>query len=773
MNHANVVRRAAVSVALMMCANGTAYSQGALADYQRAAQFRDAHKLVSLAEVEPNWIEGSDRFWYRRERGQQKSFWLVDPDRNTRTPAFDHGRLAVALSAASDKSYRADALPFDAFEYVDAGAAVAFDVDDARWRCELKRLLCTPAAKEAIARPGEVLSPDKRWAVFLRDYNLWVRDTATDVETTLTTDGEANNEYSSKPVSTSFVSDRLLQNVPLPQVKFSPDSHRLLTFKVDAREVRELALVQTVAAARPVVHTYRYPIAGDVAVAQVQMMGFDLLSKARLPLRHPWVNLTADYDMRTCWNESSTHVCFTEDDRGYKTAKLQVADIRTGEVRTAVVERSASSTSRSPIAQVLGDGREVLWTSERDGWNHLFRIDARTGAVINELTRGEWNVDNNADVRVDQKRGWIYFMANGREPGRDPYLSHFYRVKLDGSRLQLLTPERADHSTTLSPSGRYFIDTYSLANVPPVVTLRASDGRLLRELERSDVRPLIAAGWRAPEPFSVKAADGVTDLYGLMFLPSTFDSSKRYAVLDSIYPGPQTIRTNKAFRVDRFTTNEMSLAELGFIVVFVDGRGTPGRSRSFREYSYGNLGAAGGLEDHVAAIRQLAQRHGYIDVSRVGIYGGSGGGYASTRAMLKFPEFFKVGVSDAGNHEQRSYWAEWGERFQGYPVGTDYQNQSNAALAGQLRGKLLLVHGDLDDNVHPSNTLQLVDALIAANKDFDLLIMPNRNHSLIDLGKGKAAARKVDPYFIRKRWDYFVQHLLGVTPPPEFALPAE
>ncbi len=384
---------------------------------------------------------------------------------------------------------------------------------------------------------------------------------------------------------------------------------------------------------------------------------------------------------------------------------------------------------------------------------------------MNQITHGEWAVLDL--LHVDEKHGYLYFTAGGKEAGQDPYYPHLYRVKLDGTHLRHLTPEPSNHDIAFSPTGRFFIDTYSRIDTAPVSVLRAADGRLIRELQRADIAPLRAAGWRPPEPFKVKARDGHTDIYGVIFRPSNFDPGERYPVLDAIYPGPQVIRTPKAFGVQE---SDQALAELGFIVVTIDGMGTPSRSRAFRELSYNNMGDAGGLEDHIAGLKQLAARYPYLDLTRVGIYGNSGGGYASARALLKFPDFYKVAVAAAGNHDQRSYWAEWGERFHGYPVGENFLSQANAPLAANLKGRLLLVHGSLDDNVHPSNTLQLVDALIAANRDFDLLILPNRNHGLVDLGKGKAASRRSDPYFLRRRWDYFVEHLLGIAPPKEFDL---
>ena len=381
--------------------------------------------------------------------------------------------------------------------------------------------------------------------------------------------------------------------------------------------------------------------------------------------------------------------------------------------------------------------------------------------------------------RVDAERGWVYFTAGGREEGRDPYFRHLYRCTLDGADLTLLTPEDADHTVTFSPSGAYFVDTYSRVDLPPVSVLRRADGTLIDTLEEADISALTEMGWRAPERFTVKARDGVTDLYGCIFRPTNFDPSRTYPVLDSIYPGPQTIHTPKAFgggdTGGRNFWQDQALAELGFIVVTIDGMGTPYRSKAFVDVAYGaHFGEAGGLEDHIVGLRQLAARDPSLDLSRVGIYGHSGGGFASAHALLSFPDFYKVAVSSAGNHNQMGYLAGWGERYIGMPEGDNYAGQVNATLAGNLRGKLLLVHGEMDDNVHPSLTMQLADALIAANKDFDLLIIPFTNHAFFDLRWGLEAADRFvslsHPYFVRKRWDYFVTHLLGATPPPGYAI---
>ena len=385
--------------------------------------------------------------------------------------------------------------------------------------------------------------------------------------------------------------------------------------------------------------------------------------------------------------------------------------------------------------------------------------DGKTGKLKHQITSGAWVVRD--IIRIDDVGRWLYFTGAGREPARDPYYQHLYRIKLDGSLLELLTPENAHHEVSFSPSGNYFIDTYSRVNLPPVSVLRTADGRLVRKLETADISNLLESGWKYPQPFRVKARGDSTDIYGVIYFPSNFDNQKKYPVIESIYPGPQVIRTQKDFSPMGYGECQ-ALAELGFIVVTIDGMGTPFRSRAFHDVSYGNLGEAGGLQDHVSGFRQLAVERPYMDLSRVGIYGHSGGGYASTRAILAYSDFYKVAVSSAGNHDQRGYLANWGERYQGLPNGANYEGQDNASLAKNLQGKLLLAFGDMDDNVHPALTIQVIDALIKANKDFDLILLPNANHSFRQPSRS--------PYFTRRLWDYFVRHLKGVEPPAGFAI---
>ena len=754
------------------------------ADYARAEQYLPwnvSHLLLNV-EVKPHWIEGSDRFWYRRASREGTEFILVDPANGTLGPAFDHARLAAGLSEATGIPHVHNQLPIDDLSFPD-GNVLEFTLGGHRWTCDLTTYRCTRGEPATAAPKDEVRSPDGAWAAFLRDGDLYVRRTDDGTEIRLTDDAEPDYDYATLPGSSlSAVTDKLVGRPIPPAVAWSPDSKRLLTYRLDQRQVRTLHLLQSVpppGSSRPVAHEYRYPLPGDEHVPVGELIIFDLEEKKRTPLAVEPINVgprTSLFEQRVAWwSESGTHVYVVHASRDQREVSLYVVDPNSGEARVLVQERGSTTVWPGHPGPTLttvrdvGDDERVIWFSFRSGWGHLYLYDLASGEERCQITSGPWTVRD--IVRIDAENGWIYFMGSGREPGRDPYYRHLYRCRLDGRDLTLLTPEDAEHDVCFSPSGAYFVDTYSRIDQPPITVLRTCDGELVHTLAEADITGLLERGWRLPERFCVKARDGITDIYGSIIRPSHFDPNQRYPVLDAIYPGPQIIRTPKAFpTAANGFWQDQALAELGFIVVTIDGMGTPYRSKKFLDVASGaNFGEAGGLTDHVVALKQLAARDPSLDLERVGIYGHSGGGYASTRAMLLFPDFYKVAVASAGNHDQLGYNASWGERWIGLVEGDRYATQDNIKLAHRLQGKLLLIHGEMDDNVHPSLTLRLVDALIAAEKDFDLLIIPFTNHSYFDARQGLAALEthisQSHPYFIRKRWDYFVRHLLGMEPP--------
>jgi dipeptidyl aminopeptidase/acylaminoacyl peptidase len=540
-------------------------------------------------------------------------------------------------------------------------------------------------------------------------------------------------------------------------------------------------LVET-KAGHPVLRTWKYPMAGDSVVITIQRVIIDVESAQVLRLRMaPDLNRSTVCNYAACpngeladtqWSPDASHLAFLSTSRDHKRVDLRVADATTGDVREVLSETAPTYYESGPDRdnwefgtsganwRYLPSSREVIWFSERDNWGQLYLFDLGTGTLKNRITTGEGNVTE--VVYVDDTKRLIYFVAVGREAGRDPYYKHLYRVGFDGSHPTLLTPENADHEIFFAPSGRYFVDSYSRPDVPPVAVLRDADGKEMLALETADVSALVGRGWRAPMPFTVKARDGQTDLYGLLYRPSHFDSTRAYPIVNYIYPGPQLGGVgSRAFRSAR--GDAQALAELGFIVIKLDGMGTPFRSKRFHDTWYGNL-ADNTLPDQVAGMKELARRYRWIDIERAGIYGHSGGGFATADAMFRYPDFFKVGISEAGNHDNRAYTDDWGEKYQGLLVrnadGTsNYDSQANQLVARNLKGHLLLAHGLVDDNVPPSNTFLVEHALMAANKDFDLILLTDSDH-----GFGG------DPYMTRRRWDYFVRYLLGAEPPAGYEL---
>lgn len=746
-------------------------------DYARAERLLpwNVAKLAFNLKIEPHWVDKGSLFWYRSETPSAKEFVLIDPERNLVRPAFDQVKLAAALSLAASKTYEAVKLPFEQFDFVEHRQAIQFDAENMHWTCNLTSYECKKVGAVPIKSSlVEVVSPDERWAAFVRQHNLYVRSLVTKNEIQLTNDGRQFDDYAVSPNSdTHPITHQIHGDTPIA-ILWSPDAGKFVTYKLDQRKVKESYLIQSVppgplGAVRPLLYSYPDPFPGDANVAMAKFLIFDVLKKNRTVLDLPEQPVTViapiEYHF-VWWSKNGKQIYFIQKDRWWKNLKLSVMDALTGNSHTILEEHGSTMIGPgpqfggSPLVRDLNGGTEIIWFSERDGWGHLYLYDGKTGRLKNQITSGSWVV---REIKyVDEPNRLLYFTASGREEKQNPYLRRLYRIRLDGSDIQLLTPENADHEVTFSPDGCYFVDTYSRVNTAPVSVLRSVDGNHLQKLVQADVHMLIANGLRLPEPFHVKAADGVTDIYGVIYRPSDFHPSKRYPVVDSIYPGPQEIRTPQFFTDPvEMGYQSQSLAELGFVVVTVDGRGTPYRSKVFHDYSYGRIGDAGSLDDHIVAIKQLAARYPYLDLNRVGIYGHSGGGYASVRAMLKYPDFYKVAVASSGEQDMRGYLAEWGETYEGPLKSENYLEASNPVLAltANLKGKLLIAWGDMDDNVPPTLQLQLISALIKANSDFDTLILPNRNHSLSH-----------DPYFIRKLWDYFVLNLLDAIPPKNYQI---
>jgi dipeptidyl-peptidase 4 len=750
-----ILALAVVITAVIAVTAPGARAQGAREDYDRAVRFLpgNSRATVKTADVDAHWIEKSNRFWYRSRTAAGWQFLLVDADKNTSEPAFDHAQLAQALSKVAGRAIAPEKLPFANFEFVKDGKAIRLTVAGVEYTCELGHD-CTGGGGQKY----ESLSPNGAWAAFVKDHNLYLRYLATGETIALTRDGVAGYDYATElPSLGKMIAQGTEDLRQEPAVFWSPDSSKLATYRIDSRSAGRYTSLQFVPPdqMRPRAYSVVYPLPGEV-LPSAEPIIFEVASGKRIDVKTPPLELPFQDGPGFDWFPNSQSVFYDYDERGEKAIELREVNPATGEQKTLIREESAHYVDPGETQyQFAHDAGKIVWTSERDGWNHIYLYDAKTGQLERQLTHGPWVVRR--IVSVDEKNRRVYFLANGREKGEDPYLTHLYSVGFDAQGLRLISPEPANHVASVSADGTYFVDSYSRVDLPGKSALRrVADGSEVRALEQADASELQKTGWKFPEPFQGKATDGATDLYGVIWRPSNFDPSKKYPVVEQVYTGPQDFFVPKTFAA-AVRGGEQSVAELGFIVVMIDGRGTTGRSRAFHEFSYRNLG--GSFEDHVAMIRQMAEKFPYIDATRVGIYGTSAGGYGSAHAMLVFPDFYKVCVSISGDHDARLDKAWWNELYQGYPVGEDYNAQSNVTMAGRLAGHLLLVHGDVDDNVHPVETMRFADALMKANKNFDMLFVPNMYH-----GEGG------NPYLVRRRWDYFVKYLLGVEPPPNFEI---
>lgn len=612
-------------------------------------------------------------------------------------------------------------------------------------------------------RFNEVLSPDGKKSAFIRDYNLWVKDIESGKEKQLTTDGIKDYGYATDNAG--------WQHSDKPILLWSPGSDKISTFRQDQRLVPDMYLVKT-KVGHPELESWKYPLPGDSSVVKIERVIIDLTDMdhpksifLKIPPDDHRATLMDDISVSgsfddNAWSDDGNTLAFVSSSRDHKIAKLRIADAATGLVRDImqeVVPTQYVSGQGSINWRYLSATNEIIWYSERTDWAHLYLYDARNGKLKNPITSGDYVVTQL--IKVDEKEREIYFYALGKDSGVNPYFAYAYKVGFDGKHLMCLTPGKGNHDITFSPDGKYYIDSYSQIDVPPTVEVRRTkDAKLISLLGQADISRLEATGWKSPIPFTVRSADGQWDLYGLYCTPSNFNPGKQYPVVVNIYPGPQ----GGSVGFWGFTPRRgdlQALAELGFVVVQLEGSCNPNRSKSFQDACYGEM-STNTLPDQIAGLKQLQSRLGFLDLDKVGIWGHSGGGFATAAALLHYPEFFKVGVAESGNHDNRNYEDDWGERYIGLLDGDNYSRQANQTYADNLKGKLLIAHGGMDDNVPPYNSYLLVNALIKANKDFDLLIFPNARH-----GYGQ------DSYYMtRRRWDYFVENLQGVGHPKEFNL---
>ncbi len=687
----------------------------AVEDYNIAVSRLGANlnKLIDRNTVRPQWLADGN-FWYSVKTATAVEYVLVN---------VKHGTKKTAAK-------KEDIIPTD-------------------------KNISLPDVKSI-----EVLSPDAKKVAFIKKWNLYVRDIATRAETQLTTDGEKNFGYATDNAGWTH-SDRAV-------LLWSPDSKKIATFKQDQKNVSNMFLVKTTVGA-PELSEWKYPLPQDKEIIKIHRVIIDIATATIIKLK----TAADDHRSTLCddiscggsfddniWSADGTKLAFISSPRDHKSATLRIADATTGEVRDVLKETVTTqyeSGNKSSNWRYLSATNEIIWFSERDNWGHLYLYDAISGKLKNQITTGNFVVTE--IIKIDEKKRTILLEAKGKEVGQNPYFSYFYSINFGGKNLNLLTPESGNHEITLSDDGKYFVDNFSKQDAPNTSVLRDINGKLISQLEKADITRLTATGWKAPIPFTVKSANGSFDLFGIMYQPSNLDPTKKYPVVNYIYPGPQGGGVGSWSFSAIGASDHQALAELGFIVVVIEGSCNPNRSKSFHDACYGNMGD-NTLPDQISGLKQLQQKYAYLDLDRVGVWGHSGGGYATVDAMFSYPNFYKVGISESGNHDNRNYEDDWGERYIGLLENDNYEKQANQLYAKNLKGKLMIAHGNMDDNVPPYNSYLVVDALIKANKDFDLVIFPNARH-----GYGADSY-----YMMRRRWDYFVQHLMVAVPPKEFQI---
>jgi dipeptidyl aminopeptidase/acylaminoacyl peptidase len=716
-----------------------------------------AQGAVYKSRINAQWSADNSHFWYRNDLAKgRREYVLVDIEKGLRRPAFDHGRMAKALTAAGVKNVQAERLQLDQLKFDLAKNVVTFRTGGQYYRCNLEthqlvkiekpveRPKAAPA-KDTDKKPEKTIpgkkmyrvsrgvSPDGKWRAFVRDHNVFVTATEGGKEIQLSKDGKPKNSYQGP--------------------YWAPNSSGLIAFRVQPGEISEVYLVEASPkdGGRAKLHKRRYPLPGDKFTTH-ELNWFDVAKRTH---KKPDVGLVDFRWPKLRWTPDGRYVRYEKIDRGHQRFRIIEVDTFTGNTRNIIDEVTDTFIWTAhvldhgiPRVNWLKQSNEIIYLSEQDGWRHLYLIDIAAGKTKHRITKGQFVV-RYVD-RIDEEKRQIWFRGSGRNAGQNPYLIHYYRVNFDGTRFTALTEGNGDHSIRYSPDGKYIIDTYSRLDMAPVSELRrVSDGKLVCELEKADISELVASGWEPPEVFSAKGRDGKTDIWGIICRPREFDPKKKYPILEDMYAGPHSSYLPKRFSGGR---RYGSWTDMGFVVVKIDGMGTANRSKAFHDVCWKNLKDAG-LPDRVLWHKAAAKTRPWYDISRVGIYGGSAGGQSSTGALLFHPDFYKVAVSSCGCHDNRMDKASWNEQWMGYPVGPHYAASSNIENAHRLRGKLLLIVGGMDKNVPPESTMRLVSALIQAGKDFDLVVAPRAGH-----GGGGGHGH-------RRRQDFFRQHLLGITPP--------
>lgn len=779
-------------------------AQERLPEYLQAEKFtrEKLNTMLFSTKVDPHWFPTGNDFWFEYKTSEGTSWYVVDPDARRKTPLFDRDELASQLTEIVHDPFEARHLPIQNLKVKEDGRTFTFEVtssQDKKPKKDDKKKANTPEkevfyfsydyptrkltllteeAKEPKRLDWASVSPDGQTVVYAKDCNLYRMSIAdyrkaqkdekdsTIVEIQLTKDGSEHFGYG---IPYSILNTDTLCNGKRRGVwgYWSPDSKHFVTVVTDERKVKDLWVINSTASPRPTLETYRYQMPGEMDAPEDHLYIFDMTTNTRKEIRTAaWKNQTLmlenrPYQMKErdaefipdVWQGDNNRFFLTRSSRDLHRIDVCTYTIGQDSIVPIVKERMNTYQETRPI-QVFNGGKEFIQWSERDGWAHLYLYDDQ-GNLKNRITKGPWHVER--VVKVDPATRTIYFTANGREANENPYYEHLYKVNADGSGLKRLTEGEYFHETDMDDDARFIVDNYSRVNTVPNAVLIDRNGNKVMDLQESDFSQLFAAGYQFPELFMVKAADGVTDLYGVMYKPYNFDSTKVYPIVDYVYPGPQVEAVYYPFT--RMSVRTDRLAQAGFIVISVGQRGGhPSRSKWYHNYGYGNMRDYP-LADHKAAVEQLAARYKYIDIDRVGIHGHSGGGFMSTAAILQYPDFYKAAVSCAGNHDNRIYNRWWSETHHGVKEEITekgdttfvYKIATNPEIAKQLKGHLMLVHGDIDNNVHPANTIRVVDALIRANKRFEMLILPGQRHGFGDM----------DEYFYWRMVDFFSRWLNG------------
>ena len=731
---------------IMAFSSSTVSAQGTLEDYNRVYQSRRdfSPSNVYCSNVNPTWLSGKNAFWYVRETPKGREYVITDAVSKKRAPLFDHSKLSALISKQSGKRMASDSLYLQRLYVSAKGDTLRFNHDGGVWSYVPKKNLLE--RKGDIPAPpqyphwmvvneekdgGPVVSPDGTKKAYIKNSNVYVADLKTGKEKQLSIDGTPGNYYST-------------------WIYWSPDSKKVAVNKIRPAEKRYVYYVESSPAdqLQPKLHKQEYAKPGDELRFKVPGIFNVETGEALIPSTELF---NSQYELSgPVWNDDSDGIVFDYNQRGHKVYRVLEMSATTGKVRPLVEETSDKYVNYPRyFRHLLADGKRLIWMSERDNWNHLYMYDRVSGRPTHQITKGEWYVRE--VLKVDEQNGKIYFAANGVNKDEDPYNIRYYSVNFDGSGMTDLTPSKGFHRATFSPDMKYLVDVVSTPTEAPVATLRsAADGKEIMPLEKADISKLLANGWRAPEVFAAPGRDGKTMMWGLIQRPSNFDPSKKYPVIEYIYQGPGDQYVPKQFMPYNHWLTPM--AELGFIVVMVDGMSTSFRSRDFENVCYKNLKDAG-LPDHIEWIKHAAARYPEMDIERLGIYGCSAGGQESTNALLLYPDFYKAAYSACGCHDNRMDKIWWNELWMGYPVDESYAKSSNVENAHLLRRPLMLVVGEIDDNVDPASTMQVANALIKANKDFELVVIPGAHHTM------------GETFGDHKRYDFFVRHLMNGNPP--------